>query len=206
LLQQNGHSAIQVPFTPGRMDATQDNTDVQSFGVLEPLVDGFRNFIHPSLPQTINEHEWLIEKAFFLNLSISEMSVLMGGLRVLGIGSNRGGGGSSSAFTNRVGQLTNDFYVNLLNNDLVWTSSNNNSNMYEGRDRTTNQLLYTGTSIDLLFGSNSILRAHAEVWACQDSESNFCHAFTQAFAKVMDLDRFDVTAATTTTTPTMSRL
>jgi catalase-peroxidase len=178
-----GHD-VTVPFTPGRTDATQETTDAESFAVLEPLVDGFRNFIHPKLGE-VKAEELLVEKAHLLSLTVPEMTVLVGGLRVLGIGTS-----GSSAFTDRVGVLTSDFFVNLLDMRTVWSPAG--KNFFEGRDRTSGEATMTATGVDLIFGSHSVLRAVAEVYACQDSEQDFVHAFCLAFAKVMDLDRFDV--------------
>mmetsp|Transcript_44708 Transcript_44708/g.107885 ORF Transcript_44708/g.107885 Transcript_44708/m.107885 type:complete len:368 (-) Transcript_44708:52-1155(-) len=180
-----GHD-VSVPFTSGRTDATQEMTDVESFAVLEPLVDGFRNFIHPKLGE-VKAEELLVEKAHLLSLTVPEMTVLVGGLRVLGVGAS-----GSSAFTDRVGVLTNDFFVNLLNMRTKWSPAGNN--FFEGRDRTSGEATMTATGVDLIFGSHSVLRAVAEVYACKDSEQDFVQAFCLAFAKVMDLDRFDVLA------------
>lgn len=179
-----GHDVI-VPFTPGRTDATQEMTDVESFAVLEPLVDGFRNFVHSKLRGKVKPAELLVEKAHLLSLTVPEMTVLLGGLRVLGVGNS-----SSSAFTDRVGVLSNDFFINLLDMRTVWSPAGDD--LFEGRDRSSGQATMTATGVDLVFGSNSVLRAVAEVYACKDSEQDFVKAFCQAFAKVMDLDRFDV--------------
>jgi catalase-peroxidase len=178
-----GHD-VNVPFTPGRTDATQEMTDVESFVVLEPVTDGFRNFIDPKL-ENARAEELLVEKAHLLSLTVHEMTVLVGGLRVLGIGTS-----SSSPFTDSVGQLTNDFFVNLLDMNTSWSAVSDN--FYEGRDRTSGKVKWTGTGVDLVFGSHSVLRALAEVYACEDSEANFVQAFCLAFVKVTDLDRFDV--------------
>ncbi|CAJ1930851.1 unnamed protein product [Cylindrotheca closterium] len=181
-----GHE-VSVPFTPGRTDATQETTDTESFAVLEPLVDGFRNFVHPKLGK-VEAEELLVDKAHLLSLTVPEMTVLVGGLRVLGIGAS-----GSSAFTDRVGVLTNDFFVNLLDMRTKWSPAG--ENFFEGRDRSTGESTMTATGVDLMFGSHSVLRAVAEVHACKDSEEDFVHAFCLAFAKVMDLDRFDVPSA-----------
>lgn len=178
-----GHD-VSVPFTPGRSDASQEMTDATSFAVLRPLADGFRNFVDPKL-ENVRSEELMLEKAKLLSLTIPEMTVLVGGLRVLGIGTS-----SSSPFTDRVGQLTNDFFVNLLDMNTVWVAGSNN--FYEGRDRKSGTAKWTGTSVDLLFGSHSVLRAVAEAYACEDAEADFIQSFCLAFAKVMDLDRFDV--------------
>lgn len=175
---------VQVPFTPGRVDTTQDLTDIESFSVLEPWHDGFRNFLM-SNNESVRAEELLVDKAYMLSLTAPEMTVLVGGLRVLGIGAS-----STSAFTDRVGHLTNDFFVNLLDMGTVWNRAG--QNLYEGRDRSSGKIKWMGSGVDLVFGSHSVLRALAEVYACNDSEEHFVKAFCTAFAKVMDLDRFDV--------------
>jgi len=175
---------VQVPFTPGRVDTTQDLTDIESFSVLEPWHDGFRNFLM-SDSESVRAEELLVDKAYMLSLTAPEMTVLVGGLRVLGIGAS-----STSAFTDRVGHLTNDFFVNLLDMGTVWNRAG--QNLYEGRDRSSGKIKWMGSGVDLVFGSHSVLRALAEVYACNDSEEHFVKAFCTAFAKVMDLDRFDV--------------
>jgi catalase-peroxidase len=177
-----GHD-VQVPFTAGRTDATQEMTDVESFRVLEPITDGFRNYIHPGLDD-VRAEELLVDKAYLLSLTAPEMAVLVGGLRVLGIGTS-----TSSAFTDRVGQLTNDFFVNLMDMGTVWSKAEDN--LYEGRDRKSGKAKWTGSRVDLVFGSHSVLRALAEVYACHDGEREFVRAFCTAFAKVMELDRFE---------------
>ena len=178
---------VSVPFTPGRTDATAEMTDAESFRVLEPLADGFRNYMAPELENnaSVKPETLLVEKANLLSLTAPEMTVLVGGFRVLGIGTH-----SSSSFTHRVGQLTNDFFCNLLDMRTEWKPCG--PNLYEGRDRTTGQWKWKGTRVDLIFGSHSVLRALAEVHACQDSEENFVKAFCATFAKVLHLDRFDV--------------
>jgi len=174
---------MQVPFLPGRRDALQTDTDTQSFAVLEPRADGFRNYYN--LPD-VEEEFWLVEKAQLLNLTAPEMTVLLGGLRVLGVGSTS----SSSSLTHSVGQLTNDFFINLLSMNTLWKKKNNSSS-YEGYDRTTEKVLWTDiTRVDLIFGSHSVLRALSEVYA-QD-EDFFVQEFVKTFTKVMNLDRFDV--------------
>jgi len=197
-----GHD-MTVPFTSGRTDATQEMTDINSFAVLEPLFDGFRNYLHPQLLDNDNSNnfraeELLIDKAYLLSLTAPEMTVLIGGLRVLGIGTPTRDG----AFTDRMGRLTNDFFVNLLDMDTVWSRAG--TNLYHGHDRASSDTApidggerskRTGTRVDLVFGSHSVLRALAEVYACNDSEGYFVKAFCMAFAKVMDLDRFDILAA-----------
>ena len=176
---------VQVPFSTGRSDATPELTDAESFAVLEPKVDGFRNFVHPEL-ESVRVEELLVEKAFMLSLTTPEMVVLLGGLRVLGIGCQ-----TTSPFTDRVGVLSNDFFCNLLDMSTVWSQAD--ENLYEGRDRATGQARWSATRVDLILGSHSVLRALAEVHACADAEGDFVRAFCKVFAKVMDLDRFDVT-------------
>lgn len=178
-----GHD-VQVPFTPGRTDASQEMTDTESFRVLEPVADGFRNYLNPNLKGSLPE-EMLVDKAHMLSLTAPEMTVLLGGLRVLGVGCD-----DTSPFTSRVGVLSNDFFVNLLDMRTVWHKVG--ENLYEGRDRTTGKIKWRGSRVDLVFGSHSVLRALAEVHACSDSEGDFVLSFCKAFAKVMDLDRFDV--------------
>ena len=177
---------VKVPFTPGRMDASQDQTDVESFAPLEPTVDGFRNYStgeHLMMPE-----EALIDRAQLLNLTAPEMTVLIGGLRVLGANA---GGSRHGVFTKRPGVLTNDFFVNLLTMRTRW-QPNGASGVYQSYDRQTNEPLWTGTRVDLIFGSHSELRAVAEVYACADSKEKFVKDFVAAWDKVMNLDRFDV--------------
>mmetsp|Transcript_8674 Transcript_8674/g.13809 ORF Transcript_8674/g.13809 Transcript_8674/m.13809 type:complete len:739 (-) Transcript_8674:1358-3574(-) len=176
---------VYVPFTPGRTDTTQELTDVDSQKFLEPLADGFRNYVKPGL--NARPEEMLVDKASLLTLTAPEMTVLIGGLRVLGIGTK-----NSSAFTHKVGQLSNDFFVNLLDLNTVWSRSTDSKNLYEGRDRSTGRSKWTATSVDLIFGSHSVLRALAEVYASNDYREEFVRDFVAAYAKVMDLDRFDV--------------
>eukprot|EP00536_Pseudo-nitzschia_multiseries_P004877 jgi/Psemu1/254013/estExt_Genewise1Plus.C_850098 len=174
-----------VPFTPGRTDATQEMTDVQSQQYLNTPGDGFRNYVQ--LGVNVRPEELLVDKAYLLALTAPEMAVLVGGLRVLGIGTN-----DSSAFTENVGQLSNDFFVNLLDMNTVWSPSRKASNLFEGRDRASGSIKWTGTSVDLVFGSHSVLRALSEVYASDDYKADFVRDFCAAFAKVMDLDRFDI--------------
>ena len=175
-----------VPFNPGRSDASQDQTDVESFAVLEPTFDGFRNYLKDG--HTLPAEHLLVERANLLTLTAPEMTVLVGGLR--GLGANFGGS-VHGVFTNRPGTLTNDFFVNLLDMNTVWTTTNS-SDAYEGRDRTTGTLKWTGTAVDLVFGSNSQLRAVAEVYASDDGAAAFVRDFVAAWNKVMNLDRFDL--------------
>jgi catalase-peroxidase len=180
-----GHK-VNVPFTPGRMDASQKQTDVESFAPLEPKADGFRNYL--SGKQRLFAEEMLVDRAQLLTLTAPEMTVLVGGLRVLGanVGKSKHG-----VFTKKPETLTNDFFVNLLDMNTQW-QPNGSDGVYEGRDRKTNQVKWTGTRVDLVFGSNSQLRALAEVYACTDSKEKFVKDFVAAWAKVMNLDRFDL--------------
>ena len=181
-----GHD-IEVPFIPGRADATQDQTDVESFSALEPSADGFRNYLGTA--HRMPAEYLLIDKANLLNLSAPELTVLIGGLRVLGANHNQS---SLGVFTAHPGSLTNDFFVNLLDLETVWAPTSANSGIYEGRDLTTGEVKWTGSRVDLLFGSNSELRALAEVYAADDAKTKFVHDFVSAWDKVMNLDRFDL--------------
>lgn len=178
---------VKVPFTPGRMDATQEQTDVDSFAPLEPRADGFRNYINGKRHQFMQPEEALVDRAQLLRLTGPEMTVLVGGLRVLGANA---GGSKAGVFTRKGGALTNDFFVNLLDMGTVWHPTGENS--YEGRDRKTDAVKWTASRIDLIFGSHSQLRAFAEVYGCKDSKEKFARDFVAAWAKVMDLDRYDV--------------
>ena len=182
--QAAGH-AVQVPFTPGRTDATQEQTDVESFAVLEPQADGFRNYRKAAY--SVSPEEMLLDKAQLLTLSAPEMTALVGGLRVLGANH---GGSQAGVFTQRPGQLTNDFFVNLVDMSTAWKPSGDNA--YEGRDRQTGAVKWTATRVDLAFGSNSQLRAIAEVYAQNDGGPKFVKDFVAAWNKVMNLDRFDL--------------
>ncbi len=179
-----GHD-VKVPFAPGRMDASQEQTDVASFAPLEPTADGFRNYLHGK--QRLSAEELLVDKAQLLTLTAPEMTVLVGGLRVLGANAGKSPHG---VFTKRPETLTNDFFVNLLDMGTQWLPGSDG--VYEGRDRKTNALKWTGTRVDLIFGSNSQLRALAEVYACADSQEKFAKDFVAAWTKVMNLDRFDL--------------
>jgi catalase-peroxidase len=184
-----GHD-VKVPFTPGRMDASQEQTDVDSFEPLEPTADGFRNYLHGK--QRLSAEELLVDRAQLLKLTAPEMSVLVGGLRVLGANAEKS---THGVFTKRPETLTNDFFVNLLDMSTQWqpsNSSNGSGGAYEGRDRKTNELKWTGTRVDLIFGSHSQLRAIAEVYACTDSKEKFVKDFVAAWTKVMNLDRYDL--------------
>jgi catalase-peroxidase len=179
---------VKVPFTPGRMDASQQQTDAPSFAPLEPRADGFRNYISSKL-QFMAPEEALVDRAQLLMLTGPEMTVLVGGLRVLGVNA---GGSKHGVFTRRPGALTNDFFVNLLDMSTQWQPSPTSDGVYEGRDRKTNERKWTGTRVDLIFGSHSQLRAFAEVYACADSQEKFVADFVAAWNKVMNADRFDL--------------
>ena len=179
--------AVTVPFAPGRMDASQEQTDVASFAVLEPVADGFRNYIRKGHESAAAE--LLIDRANLLTLTAPEMTVLIGGLRVLNANFGKS---SHGVFTKRPGQLTNDFFVNLLDMGTTWGKSDTSPGVLDGRDRATGELKWTGTIADLVFGSNSQLRALAEVYACADSGEKFAKDFVAAWNKVMNLDRFDL--------------
>jgi len=184
--KDGGHD-INVPFTPGRADASQDETDVASFAVLEPIADGFRNYIKPRT--LISVEEMLIDKAQLLTLTTPELTVLVGGLRVLHTnfdGSNHG------VFTNQPGVLSNDFFAHLIDYSTTWKAADAHQYTFEGSDRATGKVKWTGTRVDLIFGSNSELRALAEVYACDDAKEKFLHDFVAAWTKVMNLDRFDL--------------
>jgi catalase-peroxidase len=176
-----------VPFTPGRMDASQEQTDVDSFAPLEPRADGFRNYVNGKRHQFMQPEEALVDRAQLLRLTGPEMTVLVGGLRVLGANA---GGSKAGVFTRKSGALTNDYFVNLLDMGTEWHLTGDNS--YEGRDRKTNAAKWKGTRIDLIFGSHSQLRAYAEVYACKDSKEKFVKDFVAAWTKVMDADRYDI--------------
>jgi catalase-peroxidase len=181
-----GHD-ITVPFTPGRGDATQEHTDVESFGVLEPKADGFRNYKKANY--SISTEELLLDKAQLLTLTAPEMTVLVGGLRVLGANYD---GSKHGVFTANPGTLTNDFFMNLLDMGTTWKAADATEELFEGRDRSTGELKYTGTRVDLIFGSNSELRAIAEVYGQSDSQAKFANDFVKAWTKVMNLDRYDL--------------
>ncbi len=178
---------VKVPFTPGRMDASQEQTDVESFAVLEPTADGFRNYVRGK--QLVSVEELLEDRAQLLTLTAPEMTALVGGLRVLGANAGKSRHG---VFTRKPGTLTNDFFVNLLDMSTQWHPSNGSDGVYEGRDRKTNEVKWTGTRADLVFGSHSQLRALAEVYACADAKEKFVKDFVAAWIKVMNLDRFDI--------------
>ena len=186
-----GH-AVKVPFAPGRMDASQEQTDAHSFEPLEPAADGFRNYMrgpHPGGKSRLSAEEWLVDRAQLLTLTAPEMTVLVGGLRVLGANAGKSAHG---VFTKKPETLSNDFFVNLLDMGTHWQPAAGADGVYEGRDRKTNEVKWTGTRVDLIFGSHSQLRALAEVYACADSQEKFVQDFVAAWTKVMNLDRFDL--------------
>ena len=184
--KQAGHS-VTVPFTPGRTDATADQTDVTSFAPLEPAADGFRNY--QKAKYSISAEEMLVDRAQLLTLTAPEMTVLVGGLRVLGANM---GDASHGVFTDKPGVLTNDFFTNLLDMSVTWKAASEDDDVFEGRDRKSGALKWTGTRVDLIFGSNSELRSLAEVYGSSDSEPKFVKDLVAAWCKVMELDRFDL--------------
>ena len=184
---KNAGHQLTVPFTPGRTDALQDQTDVESFAALEPAADGFRNYFRSK--HSASAEEMLIDKAQLLTLTVPEMAVLLGGLRGININSDSS---SHGVFTNKPGALTNDFFVNLLDMRTTWSASSDSQDLFKGRDRMTGAVKWTGTRVDLIFGSNSELRAIAEVYASGDSEAKFVKDFVSAWDKVMNLGRFDL--------------
>jgi catalase-peroxidase len=184
---QGAGQDVKVPFTPGRMDASQEQTDVESFAALEPTADGFRNYVRGK--QRLSPEELLVDRAKLLTLTGPELTALVGGLRVLGANAGRSKHG---VFTKRPETLTNDFFVNLLDMGTYWQASAGSEDVFEGRDRKTNQVKWTGTRVDLIFGSHAQLRAFAEVYACADSKEKFVKDFVAAWTKVMNLDRFDL--------------
>ncbi|MGI5213475.1 catalase/peroxidase HPI [Plantactinospora sp. CA-290183] len=181
-----GHD-ITVPFAPGRTDASQEQTDVETFAVLEPRADGFRNYLRAG--EKLSPETLLLDRAFMLNLTAPEMTVLIGGLRALDVNTGRS---SHGVFTDRPGALTNDFFVNLLDMRTEWKTAESAENVYEGRDRATGEVRWTATAVDLVFGSHSQLRANAEVYAASDASEKFARDFVAAWNKVMNLDRFDL--------------
>jgi catalase-peroxidase len=181
-----GHN-ITVPFTPGRTDASQEQTETIAFSVLEPAADAFRNYLKSKF--SVTAEELMVDRAQLLTLTAPEMTVLMGGMRVL---NTNFGQTQHGVFTKQAETLSNDFFVNLLDMSTAWKATSEDENVFEGRDRVTGELKWTGTRVDLVFGSNSQLRALAEVYACEDSGEKFIHDFVKAWAKVMNLDRFDL--------------
>lgn len=184
---QNAGYSVSVPFTPGRTDASQEQTDIESFAVLEPEADGFRNYMKTQY--TVSAEEMLIDKAQLLTLTAPELTALLGGMRVLNVNFDQS---THGVFTNRPETLTNDFFLNLLDFGTTWKASSSSQDVFEGRDRKTGQVKWTGTRVDLIFGSNSELRAVAEVYACNDAQEKFINHFVAAWNKVMNLDRFDL--------------
>jgi catalase-peroxidase len=178
---------VTVPFTPGRTDASQEDTDVESFANLEPKADGFRNYLQAG--EKLPPETLLVDRAYMLGLGAPQMTALVGGLRAIGANA---GGSSTGVFTDRVGQLTNDFFVNLLAGGTEWKASQSEEGEYEIRDARTGDVRWTASAVDLVFGSNSQLRAIAEVYASADADEKFVRDFVAAWAKVMDIDRFDV--------------
>jgi catalase-peroxidase len=178
---------VTVPFSPGRADASQEQTDVESFSVLEPIADGFRNYKRARY--AVPSETLLVDRAQLLRLTAPEMTVLVGGLRVLGASANPSKHG---VFTQRVGTLSTDFFVNLLDMGTEWKATSDAKDVFEGRDRKTGAIKWTGTRVDLVFGSNSQLRALVEVYASSDGQKKFVEDFVAAWVKVMNLDRFDL--------------
>jgi catalase-peroxidase len=187
LAAKNAGYDVTVPFTPGRTDASQDQTDVDTFAPLEPTADGFRNYLNT--PYDLSAEELLIDKAQLLTLTAPELTVLLGGLRVLNANT---GGSSHGVFTKQPGKLTTDFFVNLLDMRTSWKPLSDADDVFEGRDRVTGERMWTGTRVDLVFGSNAQLRAIAEVYAQHDAQPAFVRDFVAAWTKVMNLDRFDL--------------
>ncbi|MCI5158480.1 MAG: catalase-peroxidase, partial [Candidatus Electrothrix sp. AUS1_2] len=186
---KNAGQKVVVPFTPGRTDAAQEQTDAESFAVLEPRADGFRNYLKAKF--TVKAEHLLVDRAQLLTLTAPEMTVLLGGLRVLGTNC---GGSKHGVLTDRPETLTNDFFVNLLDMSTEWKASADDADVFEGRDRATGELRWTATRVDLIFGSNSQLRALAEVYGSADAQGKFLCDFVGAWNKVMNLDRFDLAA------------
>jgi catalase-peroxidase len=184
---KNAGFPVKVPFVPGRTDASAEQTDVHSFAVLEPIADGFRNYVKGKLDVTAES--LLIDRAQLLNLSAPELTVLVGGLRVLGANA---GQSKHGVFTRKADALSNDFFVNLLDMSTVWKANSDAKDVFEGRDRKTGELKWTGTRADLIFGSHSQLRALAEVYASSDAQEKFVNDFVAAWNKVMNADRFDL--------------
>ena len=184
---KNGGHEVTVPFSPGRTDASQEQTDVRAFAVLEPAADGFRNY--QKTKYSVTAEELLLDRAQLLTLTAPEMTVLIGGMRVLNANF---GQTQHGVFTKRPETLSNDFFVNLLDMGTTWKATTGESDVFEGCDRKSGELKWTGTRVDLIFGSNSQLRAITEVYGCKDSQEKFLHDFVAAWSKVMNLDRFDL--------------
>jgi len=187
LAAKNAGNDITVPFTPGRMDASQEQTDVESIAVLEPAADGFRNYLKTKY--AVSAEEMLVNRAQLLTLTAPEMTVLIGGMRVLNANFRQSKHG---VFTKHPEKLTNDFFVNLLDMSTTWKVTSEDKDLFEGRDRATGEIKWSGTRVDLIFGSNSQLRALAEVYGCDDSREKFLYDFVAVWTKVMNLDRFDI--------------
>ena len=188
MLQKKAGHKIEVPFLPGRGDAKQEQTDVNSFSLLEPQADGFRNYLK-NKSEAVSAEEKLIDKAQLMGLSAPEMTVLIGGMRVLDTNYD---GSKLGVFTNKPGTLTNDYFINLLDMGVTWKETDKTEQTFEGINRKTNKIKWKGTRVDLIFGSNSQLRAIAEVYACEDSQPKFIKDFVSAWVKVMNADRFDL--------------
>ena len=184
---RNAGTDVEVPFTPGRTDATADHTDVESFKALEPMADGFRNYLGGSYG--VSAEEMLVDRAQLLGLTAPEMTVLVGGLRVMDANYD---GSAHGVFTDNKGALSNDYFVNLLDLGTKWAASSADDSVFEGTDRKTGAVKWSGTRVDLIFGSNSELRALAEVYASDDAAGRFVHDFVAAWNKVMNADRFDL--------------
>jgi catalase-peroxidase len=184
---RNAGQDIMVPFEAGRTDASQEQTDVETFAVLEPRGDGFRNYVRPG--DKLSPETLLVDRAYMLTLTAPEMTALVGGMRVLNATYGRTRHG---VLTDRPETLTNDFFVNMLDMSTEWKVSESTENIYEGRDRATGELRWTATAMDLIFGANSELRALAEVYACDDAQDKLVRDFVTAWNKVMNLDRFDL--------------
>ncbi|MFZ3048219.1 MAG: peroxidase family protein, partial [Desulfatirhabdiaceae bacterium] len=184
---KNAGFEVIVPFMPGRTDASREQTDVEAFAVLEPTADGFRNYLKTKY--TVSAEHLLVDRAQLLTLTAPEMTVLLGGMRVLNANFGQSHHG---VFTKRPEMLTNDFFVNLLDMGTTWKAASEEGDVFEGRDRATGELNWTGTRFDLIFGSNSQLRALAEVYGCEDAQKKFVHDFVAVWKKVMNLDRFDL--------------
>ncbi|MCA9984254.1 MAG: catalase/peroxidase HPI [Anaerolineales bacterium] len=184
---RNAGYAVEVPFTPGRMDASAEQTDIEAFNYLEPIADGFRNY--QKTQYSVSAEELLVDRAQLLTLTAPEMTALVGGMRALNTNFD---GSKHGVFTDKPGTLTNDFFVNLLDMGTVWKATSEDESLFEGHDRKSGELKWTGTRVDLIFGSNSELRALAEVYACADSGQKFVNDFVAAWTKVMNLDRFDL--------------
>ena len=184
--KNSGHN-VTVPFAPGRTDASQEQTDAASFSVLEPAADGFRNYLKAKY--SVTAEELLVDRAQLLTLTAPEMTVLVGGMRALNANF---GQSKHGVFTSRLETLTNDFFVNLLDMGTEWKAAQGADGVFEGRDRESGELKWTGTRVDLIFGANSQLRAIAEVYACEDAKEKFVQDFIAVWNKVMNLDRFDL--------------